>query len=73
MEERKLQVDPLRKETSTMQKYSTNEETRLDFQRAGNASFMGGDGYNENWFELRFLSLGPDRRGFHATFQHNKK
>lgn len=33
---------------------------------ANGGSFM--DSYNDNWFELRFLNLGPDRRGYHSTF-----
>lgn len=28
---------------------------------------------NDNWYELRFQNLGPDRRGYHSTFVHNKR
>lgn len=28
---------------------------------------------NTNWYELRFQQVGPDRRGYHSTFQHNKR
>ena len=29
--------------------------------------------HNANWYELRFPVLGPDRRGYHSTFVHNKR
>ena len=28
---------------------------------------------NNNWYELRFPVIGPDRRGYHSTFIHNKR
>ena len=33
----------------------------------------GGEGINDNWYELRFSKVGPDRRGYHSSFVHNKK
>lgn len=36
-----------------------------------NISFT--DGINDNWYELRFGKIGPDRRSYHASFIHNKK
>lgn len=39
-----------------------------------NASKMyATEGPNDNWFELRFSTVGPDRRGYHSSFMHNKK
>jgi hypothetical protein len=37
------------------------------------SKIMGGEGPNDNWFELRFSTVGPDRRGYHSSFMHNKK
>jgi len=37
------------------------------FAMRDNSKYLG-DGYNDNWYELRFSSLGPDRRGYHSSF-----
>lgn len=79
MEEKKLSVDiqprTLPSTQQIVQKMSSNDlqdqQTRIQFETTG--SRMMGEGINDNWFELRFSSLGPDRRGYHSTFSHNKK
>ena len=42
--------------------------TDLDISRVG-----FNDGLYDNWAELRFPFLGPDRRSYHSSFIHNKK
>lgn len=49
---------------------------RLDLKQEPSKVYpsSGGAGdQNANWYELRFQQLGPDRRGYHSTFQHNKR
>ena len=46
----------------------------IDFSRADDeVSRFLGEGVNDNWSELRFPSAGPDRRGYHSSFIHNKR
>ena len=33
----------------------------------------GVDPMYDNWYELRFSKIGPDRRGYHSSFIHGKK
>lgn len=72
MEEKKLNMELSRKDINGFAYKTEGDATRIDFQGKDMNKYMG-DGYNDNWFELRFSSLGPDRRGYHSTFQHNKK
>ena len=39
----------------------------------GQHSIQYQDSPYSNWYELRFHAVGPDRRGYHSTFVHNKR
>ncbi len=81
MEEKKLSVEIQKRDLSKhVQKMEDGSNLELGLRNAMNnqndSSMMfatGGDGVNENWYELRFAKVGPDRRGYHSTFVHNKK
>jgi hypothetical protein len=50
-----------------------DHDFKLDFKGGeGTTKSVGIESLN-NWYELRFPSLGPDRRGYHSTFVHNKR
>jgi hypothetical protein len=50
------------------------DSKEADFSRADDeVSRVLGESSNDNWFELRFLAAGPDRRGYHASFLHNRR
>lgn len=74
MEEKKLSVEIQRRNdySGSVQKIDHDSSTKLDLGNRNTSKYMG-DGTNDNWFELRFSNLGPDRRGYHSSFIHNKK
>jgi N-acetylneuraminic acid mutarotase len=45
----------------------------LDLKSNHDIQRMGLADNNNNWYELRFPNLGPERRGYHSTFVHNKR
>ena len=66
MEERKLAID-VQKRDLTQLVTKLGDDPQLDLK--GNYA----EGQNDNWTELKFNSIGPDRRGYHSTFIHNKR
>jgi hypothetical protein len=72
MEEKKLRVDIQKKDMSQHIQKVDNDKIDLKGIDQDNSRFLS-DGTNENWYELRFIKAGPDRRGYHSSFQHNKK
>jgi hypothetical protein len=72
MEEKKLSIEVQKKDLSSyVQRIEDNTNTRLPFEH--NASKFLGESINDNWYELRFSNVGPDRRGYHSSFIHNKR
>ena len=71
MEEKKLSVDIQKRDLS--QHVQKIDSPTLNFGKGDDQRSMMGDGVNDNWYELRFSTIGPDRRGYHSSFIHNKK
>lgn len=72
MEERKVSVEVHRK--SFVGQVQKMDSPHIDLSRANDeVSRVLGEGINDNWYELRFPSAGPDRRGYHSSFIHNKR
>ena len=74
MEQRKLAVDVPQKRNTIALNRDTEEEggaVKLTFDKSMPSKIF--EGINDNWFELRFANVGPDRRGYHSTFLHNKR
>ena len=71
MEEKKLSIEQynigLKRDLSSQQQKLDEQDPKLMFAMRDNSKYLG-DGYNDNWYELRFSSLGPDRRGYHSSF-----
>lgn len=68
MEEKKLSVELHKRETNNNITYKQdNDDPRLQFPSKEVSKYFG-DGINDNWYELRFSSIGPDRRGYHSSF-----
>jgi hypothetical protein len=74
MEERKLSIEVQRKDysPSDLKKMDSSPDDKIHFQH-GETSKMLGESTLDNWYELRFPTLGPDRRGYHSSFIHNKR
>jgi hypothetical protein len=77
MEERKILMDFGNNNHKSRMNDISQEHSKLDLSRAGmgdeDGSRMFGDGQFDNWYELRFPSVGPDRRSYHSTFQYSKR
>lgn len=72
MEERKIHVEVQKR--SVPGQVTKMDSKEADFSKADEeVSKVLGDGGNDNWFELRFLATGPDRRGYHSSFIHNRR
>jgi hypothetical protein len=73
MEEKKLTIDVQanKRDLPPAKRTTDSPDTRLELDKSNNRIIT--DGPNDNWFEFRFSGLGPDRRGYHSTFLHNKK
>ena len=73
MEERKVSIE-VHKKSFVGQVQKMDSGAHIDFARADDeVSRVLGEGVNDNWYELRFPSAGPDRRGYHSSFMHNKR
>jgi hypothetical protein len=69
MEEKKIMMDFGLNHHKSRQADVTQEHSKLDLSRAEEeGSRMFGDGQYDNWYELRFPTIGPDRRSYHSTF-----
>ena len=75
MEEKKLSIDINKKDLSQYVHKMEEEEGRNNqmLPQADTSLGLTGDHQFDNWYELRFTKVGPDRRGYHSSFIHNKK
>jgi hypothetical protein len=74
MEQKKLSVDVPQKRNTITMRQETEEDggaIKLNFDKSNPGKII--EGIHDNWYELRFSNVGPDRRGYHSTFLHNKR
>jgi len=74
MEEKKLSVEIQKRDLSQhVQRLESPERLNLKQMSSDAQNYYTTAGLNDNWYELRFGKVGPDRRSYHASFVHNKK
>lgn len=75
MEEKKLSVEIAKRDLSQhVQKIDASDSAmKIGLLDNSTSKMYAAEGPNDNWFELRFSTVGPDRRGYHSSFMHNKK